>query len=654
MGILPKSWMAPCLYKPVFYSVVSLIGVQAAYGKGLSEEAYLSEVPVVLSVSRLAQPVSEAPGPITVIDRDMIKASGARDLVDVFRLVPGFYVGYASGNTDIVSYHGLADQYARRMQVLIDRRSVYTPLFGGVEWSDLPVAMEDIDRIEVVRGPNAASYGPNSFLGVINIITRHPSQDRGLKASASYGNTGIRDGYMRYNGVEGDLSYRLTLAYLHDDGFEGRNDGRSVRMMTGRMDYRINDRDQLQVQLGYNGGPRDQGRYDKPLDDPARERANISNFQQIRWQRVVGPDEEISLQFYQNYHRASEPFAFQILPLPPLPVDYNAVADRQDIEFQHTLSPVKSLRVVWGLEHRLDSVRSPTYLGTGNDVKSHLSRVFGNGEWHITQKLIMNTGAMAEKNDLTGTAISPRLSFNYLISPEHTLRAGVSKATRTPTLLEDRVDYKINYPPIPVTQLYLSQGNLGPERVTSREIAYLGQYPKLRMSAEMRFFDDTISDLISTYTNTSNPNNATDFRNGDRIQLTGGELQFTYRPARDSQFTINMAHTAAHAQTVDLDYASSVPQNTLSIIGMHRFSGNIYASAIYHQFSAVKPLAGDQLGTTRRMDVRVSKKFNLSGSKAELALVLQNILDQYYEYRAASSINNNFDTRGYVKFSIEY
>ena len=109
---------------------------------------------------------------MTVIDREMIKASGFRTVPELMRLVPGMYVGFADANRPVVSLHGSADEYAHRMQILIDGRSVYLPPFGGVSWADLPLQIEDIERIEVVRGPSSASHGTNSFYGVINIITR--------------------------------------------------------------------------------------------------------------------------------------------------------------------------------------------------------------------------------------------------------------------------------------------------------------------------------------------------------------------------------------------------------------------------------------------------------------------------------------------------
>src|SRR5574340_389555 len=149
-----------------------------------SEQDYFQDLPVVLSASRLSQPISETPNAITVIDRKMIVASGARNIADLFKLVPSMYVAYENGHTPIVSYRGITDAYARRMQVLVDGRSIYLPIFGQVDWAELPLDIGDIERIEVIRGPSAASHGSNSVQGVINIFTRHASDTHKPEISA--------------------------------------------------------------------------------------------------------------------------------------------------------------------------------------------------------------------------------------------------------------------------------------------------------------------------------------------------------------------------------------------------------------------------------------------------------------------------------------
>jgi outer membrane receptor protein involved in Fe transport len=155
---------------------------------------------VVLSASRLLQPLNEAPVAVTVIDQEMIRASGFRDIPDLLRLVPGFSVAYTQFNTWTGAYHGLGDGYFRRFQVRVDGRSIYSPHNGAVLWSDLPLSIDDIERIEVVRGPDAAVYGANAFSGVINIITKTAAQVPGGFVSMQAGNKDMRGLTARYGG----------------------------------------------------------------------------------------------------------------------------------------------------------------------------------------------------------------------------------------------------------------------------------------------------------------------------------------------------------------------------------------------------------------------------------------------------------------------
>ncbi len=187
------------------------------------------ELPTVLSATRLKQAPAEVPGSMTVLDRQLIRSSGARDIPEILRLVPGMMIGYRSGNMMNVNYHGTNVTEARRLQVLVDGRSVYRPGFATVEWSSIPVSIEDIERIEVFRGPNTAAYGANALMGVINIITRHPRDYAGTTLKYTGGERGVRDWYFNQHFSQGDSNWRLSLAGMEDDGFDIFDDGEDYR-----------------------------------------------------------------------------------------------------------------------------------------------------------------------------------------------------------------------------------------------------------------------------------------------------------------------------------------------------------------------------------------------------------------------------------------
>jgi iron complex outermembrane receptor protein len=197
----------------------------------LADDLFLDSEPLpqVLTATRLKQSPAAVPGSMTVIDSELINASGARDISELLRLVPGMMVGNINGNQAAVNYHGTNATEARRMQVLIDGRSVYRAGLATVDWSDIPVALEDIERIEVFRGPNTVSYGANALMAVVNIITRNPADSHGTRMKVTRGQRGIDDFYAS-QGVGwdgGDL--RLSLSGQQDDGFDSDRNGADYR-----------------------------------------------------------------------------------------------------------------------------------------------------------------------------------------------------------------------------------------------------------------------------------------------------------------------------------------------------------------------------------------------------------------------------------------
>ncbi len=197
----------------------------------LADDLFLdnTQLPQVLTATRLKQSPAAVPGSMTVIDSQLIKASGARDISEVLRLVPGMMVGNLTGNQPTVNYHGTNASQARRMQVLLDGRSLYRAGLATVEWSDITVAMEDIERIEVFRGPNTVSYGANALMAVVNIITRSPANSHGSRVKVTRGQRGINDWYASHgNGwASGDM--RLSLSGQQDDGFDTHQMGTDYR-----------------------------------------------------------------------------------------------------------------------------------------------------------------------------------------------------------------------------------------------------------------------------------------------------------------------------------------------------------------------------------------------------------------------------------------
>ncbi len=629
----------------------------------LTEEVFLADVPVVLSASRLSQPLNEAPAAVTVIDRQMIEASGVRNLSEVFRLVPGFLVGFESGHAHVVTYHGLADKSSPRMQVLVDGRSVYLPSFGGVSWSDLPLVLDDIERIEVIRGPNAVTYGANAFLATINIVTRHAAADPGGFVRTSIGSNHVRDGVLSAAGGGGNLHYRLTTAYQEDNGYAQIVDDRVIRQLIGRVDY-SNRRNDVEVHYGYNEGPRGYGEAVDPTDIP-RDREVTSRFEQIRWRHRLDGGGDVILQVYHVHHEWDDRYRTLPLPLPDppfppgstvvIPVNLDVRSDRYDVELQHTLSPWGPVRMVWGVGARQDENLSPTFLGTPLTVVDNLYRVFANMEWRATGRLIVNAGAMYEKYDITGSDISPRVAINYLLTPAHTLRAAVSSANRQPVAFENGSNERIcaDAPTCSFfDQLYLSSGNLRPEHIDSSEVGYVGRFGSA-WRVDLRLFHDRLYNLISDYKRPyPDPVNGLtfDFRNGGKARLYGSELHLQYQPQRDTRVILNIADSRIESNDFDNFYSESGPRQNLSLLALHDLTPRWQFSTAFYYQDRMRFIGGDPLDILRRLDLRLAHKIPLTEGRAEVALVLQNVLGGQTAY-SAETVSSQ---AGYVTLSLRF
>ncbi len=645
-----------------------IVNAEDADQLNIDEHDYMGEVPNVLSVSRLSQPLSDAPSAVTVIDRAMIRASGIVDLPEIFRLVPGFYVGanagYVQNTNHAVSYHGMTSAYSGAMQVLIDGRSVYSPLFGGVQWSELPLVIDDIARIEVTRGPNAASYGANSYFGVINIITQRPAEARGNRIIATHGN-GRNEVFYRYAGKQNNLSYRVTTGYREDDGFDNRNDFKRTRILSAQVDYQINNNDSLEFGFGMADGARGEGdaNEDSIIFLP-RTRQMSNHHELVRWRHHISEDSDFSLQAYHSFDRSTDkttsvnlrPVADALLGAgtgalllnDTISIRNPVETERYGIEAQHNFAVGDALRFVWGGSIRRDSVYAPYFLATNKTDYFDLQRLFGHAEWQAHQKLLFNIGAMIEHNDFTGTDISPRASMNLKFTPNHTLRFGVSSALRTPNYVEEKFNRMIKIPTIIpnstlLLQLDANKGNVNPEQIVSKEIGYLGKVGNITVDA--RLFHDRITEHIRTEDRTdfvtppgfvliSDPEDVEGNVNSGSAEVNGFETQIKWQIAKKTNLLLNYSHVRIRKIKDKLmrNFTLSMPSNTVSALLTHQFDHNWDASVAYYQTSKATLLGdGDPVDLIRKCDVRLARKFDNGKWSGEVSAVVENLFNDHYE-----------------------
>ncbi|MBI3221939.1 MAG: TonB-dependent receptor [Nitrosomonadales bacterium] len=681
-----------------------------------SELDYYQDFPVVLSASRLYQPQSEAPNAMTVIDRKMIVASGFRTIPDLFKLVPGMYVSYYKGSQAFVSYHGATDQYARRMQVMIDGRSVYLPPVSMVSWANLPITVDDIERIEVIRGPSAASHGANSTQGVISIITRDAGAATGRRVSVTRGSKGINDVSARFGSAGEKFDYRMTLAYTADNGYDdlttnpnnisggvsllnNSHDSNQARLLNYRADYHPNSADRFDLQFGFNHDVQGVGFNDRNPSPifPTLTNANTlhdlfsnSGFLQLGWIRLLENNAELNVRYSHLRQDQHESLSyFESGTFVPGPILQYLKTARDEVEAQHTLPLSVSNRLVYGAAYRADHINAqgsiplapPVYASSFN---TNEYRVFAHDEWRITPQLLLNTGAMFERNGMGHERTSPRVALNFHFTPRHTLRMGTSVAYRTPSLVEER--YPIDrylalralYPArasamrllyLPgalfVSSKSVTSPNLRPEKMVSQEIGYLGEFPDWATSLDLRVFRDQLNDGI--YIASTNV-----FTNGMSAVYNGLETTLKHSFDKGGELTVNFAHELASSngpallasgqrtfrparpEIADI-LSGSTPRNSASLLYSQRVADTFSFSTAYYYQDSMQPFDRgflDYQPIQRRVDVRIAKEFRDTGSiKGEVALVVQNLFDQgYTEYIA----NNLFNRRGYVTLTVNW
>lgn len=620
----------------------------------LSEKDFLDEMPVVLSVSRLAQPVDEAPGAVTVLDRAFIRMTGARDVADLLRLVPGFQTT-TSFETDapMASYHGRNDDWANRIQVLVDGRSVYSGHLQGSAGLGLQtLAIDDIERIEVLRGSNSASYGARAFLGVINIVSRDVRETAGGRARLSGGDSGVADAYAGLGWGDQDNAYRLSMDSRGDMGLRGAYGVNRVSRLNFSGAISLAPASSLEIRAGSLGIDAGRGEATSP-GNVSRSRFLGSQFVQADLQLPLAADQDLQVSFSQteNTHRDRFPYYDNNAPAnyQGVPVDFSAFEVNQAMTLQHTARWGPSLRTVWGLELRKEVIDSPSSFDTRGSVASNFQRLFGNAEWRIQPTLLFNSGVMLEQSELGGGSASPRVMLNWHVTPGHTLRAGVSTAFRPPSAYEKYAAvryYDASHTLLQTT--VLSSGNLVPEKIATRELGYNLSVPAYGLAGDLRLFDERISDGIErpAKANDSDPD---DYLNIDNYRISGAEHQLQWRPS--SSALVFFTQTWTNVEGAErFRVTHSAARYAMSLSGQFTTSGGYVWSAMHAQSEDIALMSDKKkLYSVARTDVRVSKAFLLGRRKAEVSLTLQNLDKPYRD----GDWKFMFDRRAFVSLQVE-
>ncbi len=613
------------------------------------------DIPVVLSASRLRQSQLDTPASVTVIESDTIAALGFKDIEDIFRLVPGMLVGYHSGfgkKTPSVSYHGTQASEHRRLQVLIDGHSVFKPGLARVEWTDIPLAIEDIERIEIIRGPNSATYGANSYLGTINILTKHPQHEKGVKVKVKSGNRGVKDNYLNFSGAVGNTSIRWTLANKQDSGFDTLTDGITVNRDSQDSTFtmlrtytQLNSKTSMEWQAGYKEGTNTQRQlHSDELSYNSEE--DIDAQDTFIWHKLNYEFSNTQFSHVQIYsHRFlrtqewnacfTQGFASAIGST-VLCGDFNKNLDekKSEIEFQHTSVWNKNLRTVAGFRLRLDEFRSETYNNGKSD--NFNSSVFSNIEYKFAKHFTVNIGAMYEDDEINGDFFSPRVALNVSLTPLQTLRFIYSEAIRAPDLFEQNGQLIFlmrnisgQDDPLPLPFGEAETDMLGSEKIYSKEISYFAVVPAMATQIDIKLFHEELSSLISESLNHSDP-----LSNDNRLVMRGieGQVTLTLNPA--NKVMASMAY-------IDTDY--KFPNNNDDIDIETRLSADRSGSLSWiHNFNHDTQIASS-LYHVENWNIEYNDDNGYSFTRLDLHLTHHLLLDSEYQINLSGTVQYRLD-----------
>jgi iron complex outermembrane receptor protein len=453
----------------------------------------------VVSVAKVPEKVTDTPAAITIITGEDLRRNGVQSIPEALRMVPGMHVYQIDANKWAVSARGFSSRFANKMLVMIDGRTVYSTLFSGVFWDVQDLMIEDIDRIEVIRGPGGTLWGANAVNGVINIISKDSADTQGGLVALRVETGPDGEVSTRYGGWLNDkISYRVYGKYFDRDNFDtpgGSDAADDWHQARGgfRMDMNVSATNKLTLQGDiYDGKSGESVKYvtpSFPFLNVASTDAPVSGGNVLgRWTRTFLNRSEVTLQAYYDHIERNEFFIDETL-------------DTADLDFQHRLNVISGVEILYGLGYRY--TRSNTagketipgiysYAMNPRISENDLFSGFFQGRLKFAdEKGELTLGTKLEHNDFTGFEWQPSARILWSVNTNHSLWAAISRSVRTPSRIEHDADVNIGLMVPPRNGLMtfvrlMGNDNVDSEQVYSYEAGYRG-----RMSENL-FMDLTI------------------------------------------------------------------------------------------------------------------------------------------------------------------
>jgi len=526
----------------------------------------------VVSISRKAESVQRAAAAVFVISAEDIRRSGAHSIPEVLRLAPGLNVARISSSSWAITSRGFNSRFANKLQVLVDGRSIYSTMFSGVYWEASPVMLEDIERIEIIRGPGATMWGANAVNGVINIITKKPDQDDPASMVALM--TGTKDLYRsawRVDGGAGEFgSWRLSSQFKKHDSFttdagDEANDAWDEYLARLRWDQQLGERDNLTVSGHYYQSHMEYQYLDVTPGPPYSQiEEDVMDFRtasfQTIWARELSETSGMKLGLYFSHFDHNQQLLHEIQNI-------------ADVDFQHNFNISSNQAVIWGGSWRYhhDHMNgSPAISFNPDSVDGQVFSVFFQDDWSIVpDRLNLILGGKWEYRKETGDQGQPNVRMTWTPTEKTTWWGSVARAVRVPSRINR--DIQMDMAMVPPGAMFpgsptmstsmIGSDSMKPEELVAFETGFRFK-PNGRLSLELVLFLNEYDKLRILEMGEMQPHPIygppimmmpLEVSNGAGGRTQGGELTANWKPSSGCRFQLAYsywdfkgAHVAPH------------------------------------------------------------------------------------------------------------
>ncbi len=594
------------------------------------------EVPIVLTAAtRREQRVENIPQAVSVITADDIRWAGARSVPDALRLVPGVDVAdmsYANSPAGIRGFNGFA---AREMVVLMDGRQLYDSLTGGMLWGTWPIQLEDIERIEVVRGPGGVTWGANAVNGLINIVTKDPGDQKGLTTVGGGGTQGTFKEHLGYGFADDKLRLRISGEYEASDGFP--NGGSLLRRLDD--DYKAG---RSALHAVYDAGLKD--RFTLSAGNAVTD-GGFPTTPMAGFGASQNPGSEVSFVLGRWDHEVRENNSFQLtayvneagacIGMKQADYRYQQIA----VQFGHTFRPADNHTLTWGVDTRTDLVEAGNadpILLSKDYVSTAILGAYVQDDWRFAPKWLWSLGGRLDYEFYGGFQPSARTSLSYDLSRDSMVYGAISRAFQiTPAATRF-----LRLPSMNGLSYTTGDPNVRPETVMAYEAGYRGRFFD-RLQANANVFWQEYDD-VAVLRLEPGPPGLMQFRtpNGWALSLYGVELDAKYSVNRSldllGHYTFQYMDTHGSTSLLRATELRKPPEHKFMVgvryspIEPLRLSAHLYYVDASQARTPANPFAWRHADPYFRLDLRAEYEF--WKKQASVAVGVRNLLDpSHYE-----------------------